>query len=78
MLNIFHQEVCQKMKRMRVDDLTWIKEMVWSEKEAAQFQVNQIGVSACGATAVINTLVRVKFFNFLSSFYFILKVFYCE
>lgn len=57
LLNIFHQEVCQKMKRMRVDDLTWIKEMVWSEKEAAQFQVNQIGVSACGATAVINTLV---------------------
>lgn len=45
------------MKRMRVDDLTWIKEMVWSEKEAAQLQINQIGVSACGATAVINTLV---------------------
>lgn len=45
------------MKRMRVDDLTWVKEMVWSEKEAAQLQVNQIGVSACGATAVVNTLV---------------------
>ncbi|KAE9536877.1 hypothetical protein AGLY_006939 [Aphis glycines] len=53
-------EVCQKMKRMRVDDLTWIKEMVWSEKEAAQFQVNQIGVSACGATAVINTLLALR------------------
>jgi len=63
LLNIFHQEVCQKMKRMRVDDLTWIKEMVWSEKEAAQLQVNQIGESACGATAVINTLVSLKFKN---------------
>ncbi|XP_060850420.1 uncharacterized protein LOC132929240 [Rhopalosiphum padi] len=53
-------EVCQKMKRMRVDDLTWVKEMVWSEKEAAQLQVNQIGVSACGATAVVNTLLALR------------------
>ncbi|XP_060876833.1 uncharacterized protein LOC132949778 [Metopolophium dirhodum] len=53
-------EVCQKMKKMRVDDLTWIKEMIWSEKEAAQFQVNQIGVSACGATAVVNTLLALR------------------
>lgn len=53
-------EVCQKMKRMRVDDLTWIKEMVWSEKEATQLQVNQIGISACGATAVVNTLLALR------------------
>ncbi|XP_001948631.1 uncharacterized protein LOC100159755 isoform X2 [Acyrthosiphon pisum] len=53
-------EVCQKMKKMRVDDLTWIKEMIWSEKEAAQLQVNQIGVSACGATAVVNTLLALR------------------
>jgi hypothetical protein len=45
------------MKRMRVDDLTWVKEMVWSENDAALMQVNQIGVSACGVTAVVNTLV---------------------
>lgn len=61
MLNIFHQEVCQKMKRMRVDDLTWIKEMVWSEKEAAQVQINQIDTSACGATSVVNALVNFNF-----------------
>ncbi|CAI6361899.1 unnamed protein product [Macrosiphum euphorbiae] len=53
-------EVCQKMKKMRIDDLTWIKEMIWSEKEAAQLQVNQIGVSACGATAVVNTLLALR------------------
>ncbi|XP_050422573.1 uncharacterized protein LOC126834585 [Adelges cooleyi] len=53
-------EVCQNMKRMRVDDLGWVKEMVWSEKEAAQRQVSQIGVSACGATAVINALLALR------------------
>ena len=31
--------------------------MVWSEYEAYVLQVKQIGVSACGATAVINVLV---------------------
>lgn len=46
------------MKRMRVDDLSWIKEMVWLEKDAPNLEVNQIGVSACGAAAVINTLVN--------------------
>lgn len=48
---------------MRVDDLSWTKEMIWSEKEAAQFQVDQIGTSACGATAVINTLVNLTIYK---------------
>lgn len=48
---------------MRVDDMIWTKEMVWSEREAAQLQVNQIGTSACGATSVINTLVCLATFN---------------
>lgn len=42
---------------MRLDDLSWVKEMVWSENDAAKLQISQIGVSACGATAVVNTLV---------------------
>ncbi|XP_050524931.1 uncharacterized protein LOC126896308 [Daktulosphaira vitifoliae] len=53
-------EVCQNMKKMRVDDLSWSKNMVWSEKEAAQLQINQIGVSACGATAIMNTLLALR------------------
>jgi len=64
------------MKRMRVDDLTCIKEMVWSEKVATDLQVNQIGVSACGATSVINALVSLVFFcneyNFID--FFLLKI----
>ena len=32
------------------------KTMIWSELEACKRQVNQIGVSACGATALINVL----------------------
>lgn len=48
---------------MRLDDISWVKEMVWSEKHAAQHQINQIGVSACGATAVVNTLVIFNIFN---------------
>lgn len=48
---------------MRVDDLSWVKEMVWSENDAKQLQINQIGVSACGATAVVNTLVSLSFFT---------------
>uniref|UniRef100_A0A1B6MG20 Uncharacterized protein n=1 Tax=Graphocephala atropunctata TaxID=36148 RepID=A0A1B6MG20_9HEMI len=31
--------------------------MVWKDQEAREKQVSQIGVSACGATAVINTLL---------------------
>jgi len=46
---------------MRVDDLSCVKEMVWSENDAAQLQVNQLNVSACGATSVINTLVSSVF-----------------
>lgn len=34
------------------------KVMFWSEHEAYALQVNQIGTSACGATAVINVLVK--------------------
>lgn len=47
------------MKRMRIHDVNWVKEMVWSENDAAQFKMNQIDVSAYGATAVVNTLVGI-------------------
>ena len=33
------------------------KAMIWTEREACARQVTQIGVSACGATAVINALL---------------------
>ena len=39
------------------DDASMEKVMLWSEYEAYVLQVKQIGVSACGATAVINVLV---------------------
>ena len=39
------------------DDASMEKVMIWSEYEAYVLQVKQIGVSACGATAVINVLV---------------------
>lgn len=42
---------------MRVEDLSWIKEMIWSEKDALEHQRNQLSVSENGATAVVNTLV---------------------
>lgn len=45
------------MKRMRLHDLNWVKEMVWSESDATQFQISQIDVTACGPIAVVNTLV---------------------
>ena len=32
------------------------KAMIWSELEACKRQLNQVGVSACGATAIINVL----------------------
>lgn len=34
------------------------KIMLWSEEEAALKQIEQVGVSACGATAALNVLVR--------------------
>lgn len=34
--------------------------MVWSQLEACQRQVTQVGTSACGATAVINTLLALE------------------
>lgn len=47
---------------MRVHDVNWVKEMVWSESDAATatLKTNQIDVSACGATAVVNTLVGIN------------------
>lgn len=33
------------------------RSMVWSEREACERQVTQIGTSACGATAVVNVFV---------------------
>lgn len=35
--------------------------MIWSEREACVKQVTQISTSACGATAVINVLVRISY-----------------
>ena len=32
------------------------KVMIWNEVEACKRQINQVGTSACGATAVINVL----------------------
>ncbi|XP_018333107.1 uncharacterized protein LOC108742406 isoform X2 [Agrilus planipennis] len=37
------------------------KVMLWSEEEAAKKQIPQIGVSACGATAVLNVLKALRF-----------------
>ena len=37
------------------DDLSCV--MIWSEYDARQLQVEQVGTSACGATAAINVLV---------------------
>lgn len=70
MYYIYCQDVCQKMKRMRVEDLSWTKEMVWLEKDAPNSEVNQVGTSACGATAVINTLVNfINLTNYIFYFY---------
>jgi len=32
--------------------------VLWDETEAEEKQVEQVGTSACGATAVLNVLVR--------------------
>lgn len=34
------------------------KIMLWSEEEVALKQIEQVGVSACGATAALNVLVK--------------------
>lgn len=47
---------------MRVEDLSCVKEMVCSENDA-QLHINQVDVSACGATSVINTLVSLDLFH---------------
>lgn len=31
--------------------------LIWSEEEASERQIEQVGVSACGATAALNVLV---------------------
>lgn len=33
--------------------------VLWDETEVAEKQVKQVGTSACGATAVLNVLVRI-------------------
>jgi len=40
------------------------KTMIWSEIEACKRQVNQVGVSHCGATALINVLQVPRFSQF--------------
>ena len=35
--------------------------VLWDETEVAEKQVNQVGTSACGATAVLNVLVRLNY-----------------
>lgn len=35
--------------------------VLWDETEVVEKQVNQVGTSACGATAVLNVLVRQDF-----------------
>lgn len=37
------------------------KAMIWSELEACKRQLNQVGVSACGATAIINVLQALEY-----------------
>lgn len=32
--------------------------VLWDETEVSEKQIRQVGVSACGATAVLNVLVR--------------------
>lgn len=34
--------------------------VLWDETEVVEKQVNQVGTSACGATAVLNVLVRLQ------------------
>jgi hypothetical protein len=44
------EESCQKQEKILE------KTMIWTELEACKRQVNQVGVSACGATAIVNVL----------------------
>jgi len=44
------EKICQKQKKILE------KTMIWTELEACKRQVNQVGVSACGATAIVNVL----------------------
>lgn len=46
------------------DDKLPERVVLWDETEAAEKQVKQVGTSACGATAVLNVLVRKCNFSF--------------
>ena len=51
------QNVHRAMLKLRMLDNSEVeKTMIWTELEACKRQVNQVGVSACGATALINVL----------------------
>ena len=47
--------------RLLVTEESRDRVMIWTDYEAYVLQVKQIGVSACGATAVINVLVSSPF-----------------
>ena len=60
------QNVHRAMLKLRMLDPnksveTVEKTMIWTELEACKRQVNQVGVSACGATALINVLQALDF-----------------
>lgn len=42
--------------------------LLWNETEAEEQEVKQVGTSACGATAVLNVLVRKSNFRFSIAF----------
>ena len=55
------QQTATDQPELDGDDTDEVKEtvdktMIWSELEACKRQVNQVGVSHCGATALINVL----------------------
>lgn len=53
-LIVYYQDI---IKKLRTEELHWVTEMIWSNEDAAELEINQMGRSACGATSVINTLV---------------------
>lgn len=54
--NPLTSKVCDSILLSKVEDV-----MIWSEEEANAIQINQIGPSACGATAVLNVLNALQF-----------------
>jgi len=49
------------------------KVMIWSEEEAALKQIEQVGTSACGATAALNVLVKNILENFVKNLIMIIN-----